>query len=79
MVSPKILSKSEFIPMDKTVIEELKTVASREENPYIFSKGNGQRKNFRRRFAKALEKGVLSTALFIPCDIPSPAIWLCPG
>jgi len=50
MVSPKILS------MDKTVIEELKTVASPEENPYIFSKGNGQRKDFRRRFAKALEK-----------------------
>jgi len=42
--------------MDKTVIEELKTVASPEENPYIFSKGNGQRKDFRRRFAKALEK-----------------------
>lgn len=67
--------KAKNLSMDKTVIGELKTLASAEENPYIFSKGNGQPQGFfEDDLLKLLRKGVLSTALFIPCDVPSTAI-----
>jgi len=47
--------KTAYIPMDNTVIEELKTIASHKKNPYIFAKGNGHYKESRKRFAKALQ------------------------
>jgi len=36
--------KTAYIPMDNTVIEELKIVASDKKNPYIFAKSNGHYK-----------------------------------